>query len=268
MNHSASCRACCTRLLDFGVSFGSACILRGINLHMHCGELTAIIGPNGAGKTTLLRAMIGEIPHCGELQFIPSDKSPNRALRIGYVPQKLDIDLRSPASVLDLFSGALSRRPLWLGYPKYVLRQAAASLDAVDGLGLLRARVGNLSGGELQRVLLALALTPVPDILLLDEPVAAVDQAGSELFYRNISRLREKYDLSILLISHDLAAAARVADRMILLKNEILCDGTPGEVLSSPTVKKLFGFHFHPEDFSPVPPHPHHHIQTNKGNSL
>ncbi len=226
-------------------------VLEDINLHMHCGELTAVIGPNGAGKTTLLRAMIGEVPHTGSLRFIHRGNVENsKPLRIGYVPQKFDLDATAPTTVLDLFVAALSRRPLWLG-ARHALRETArAKLTETGAEHLLASRLSEISVGQLQRVLLALALTPVPELLLLDEPVAGLDQAGMELFYQTVSRLRADYDLSILLVSHDLLAAGRVADRMILVNRTILCDDTPKAVLNNPRVFKTLGFAPREEDLS------------------
>jgi len=237
-----SCGACCTKLLDFGVALGGRAILDHVNLHLHCGELTALIGPNGAGKTTLLRAMLGELPHTGDIQFIPFGGRPNRRLRIGYVPQRLAVDSAAPISVQDLFAGALSRWPLWLGYRPSVRDETVRALSQVEAADLLDARLGQLSGGQLQRVLLALALTPLPDVLLLDEPMAGIDHAGIVLFYETISKLRQEYDLAVLLISHDLLAIAGVADRMVLLNRTILCDGTPREILSHDLVQRTMGF--------------------------
>jgi zinc transport system ATP-binding protein len=238
-----SCGACCTRLTGFGVTLRGAPVLEHINLHMHCGELTAIIGPNGAGKTTLLRAMIGEIPHVGALRFIHHGNVESaRPLRIGYVPQRLDLDRTSPTTVLDLFVGALSGWPLWLGVRARRREEARGHLAVVGAESLIDRKLSELSGGQLQRVLLALALAPNPELLLLDEPVAGLDQVGTELFYQTVSRMRTQYDLSILLVSHDLMAAASVADRMILLNRTVLCDGAPGDVLVSPLLKQTFGF--------------------------
>jgi zinc transport system ATP-binding protein len=228
--------------VDFGVTIGEHVILEHINLHMHCGELTALIGPNGAGKTTLLRSILGEVPHHGELRFMPFGQRGNRAPHIGYVPQRLELDAQAPVTVQDLFAAAASHWPVWLGVRRQVRAQSLAALAVVGAEPLLEQRLGQLSGGQLQRVLLALALAPVPEILLLDEPVAGVDQAGVALFYQMISKLRRDYDLSILLISHDLLACARVADRVVFLNRTILGDGPPAEVLSSPQVRQTMGF--------------------------
>jgi len=242
-DHSqTACGACCTKLVDLGVTLGGKPILQHINLHMHCGELTVLIGPNGAGKTTLLRTLLGEVPHTGSLEFIPF-KAHRRAPRVGYVPQKLEIDPLSPLSVLDLFASATSGWPLWLGARRNVREAAARSLAMVEAAHLLRDKVGELSGGQLQRVLLALALTPAPDILLLDEPLSGIDQAGSRLFYETLSDLRTKHDLAILLISHELQVVGNLADRMLFLHDRtILCGGTPWDVLADERVRATLGF--------------------------
>lgn len=218
-------------------------MLEEINLHMHCGELTALIGPNGAGKTTLLRAMVGELPHSGTLRFIHhGNVETTMPIRIGYVPQKLELDRTSPTTVLDLFAATISRWPLWLGTRKAVRREAGEKLELVGAEQLLNRRLSEISVGQLQRIMLALALTPVPELLLLDEPVAALDQGGMELFYQTVSKMRQEYDLSILLVSHDLTAAAQFSDRMILLNRKVLCDGPPREILLNPLIRQTFGF--------------------------
>jgi len=237
-----SCGGCCTRLVNFGVTLNRISILEHINLHVHCGELTVLLGPNGAGKTTLFRAMLGELPYTGALHFVHAG-SEERFIhpRIGYVPQKLDIDTLAPITVLDLFAGALAHRPVWLGHSTAIRTKAFAMLSVVNAQSLLDQCLGQLSCGQLQRVLLALALTPVPDLLLLDEPVSGVDPAGIDLFYRMVSELRRTFDLSILLVSHDIPTAARFADRIIFLNRTILCDGLPREVLAGPCIRQTFG---------------------------
>jgi zinc transport system ATP-binding protein len=258
MHDDHSCGGCCTRLEDFGVTIARRVILEHINLHIHCGELTVIVGPNGAGKTTLFRAMLGEIPHSGRLSFSHAHADQPRHPALGYVPQKLEFDPGSPVIVLDLFTAILSRKALWLGYDRKVRDQAARALTMVNAQHLLHQYAGQLSGGELQRVLLALALTPIPDILLLDEPVSGVDPAGIDLFYSMVSDLREMHDLSILLVSHDLPSAARYADRMIFLNKSILADGTPGEVLRHEKVIQTFGNGFEIHGL-PAPVRKHSH---------
>lgn len=236
-------RACCTRLVDVGVRLGSHIALEQVNLHVHCGELTAIIGPNGAGKTTLLRAIMGEVSHTGQLIFqSATDPTQRQRPRIGYVPQRIEIDKTAPLTVMDLFAAVGTSWPLWLWYPRRIREEARAALACVGGEDLLERCLGNLSCGQLQRVLLALALKPIPELLLLDEPLAGLDQTGTAQFYEIVSGLRKILDLSILLVSHDLNAAASIADRMVFINNRsLLFEGTPAEVLQHPDVRKTFG---------------------------
>ncbi|MGK0466745.1 MAG: zinc transport system ATP-binding protein [Clostridium sp.] len=233
---------CCTKIQDFGVTIGKAEILKDINLHIHCGDLTAIIGANGAGKSTLIKALLGGIPHSGHITFVDGNKKLVRKLKMGYVPQKLDFDYSSPVSVLDMFSATLSSRPVWVSISKNTRKKALESLSLVDGEYLIDKRLGVLSGGELQRVLLALALQPIPDILLLDEPVSGIDQNGLKLFYKTVSNLRKDYDLSIILVSHDLPLVSKYADRIAFINNKTIeCCGTTEEVFSNEKVIDVFG---------------------------
>ncbi len=227
----AKCSGCCTKLIDLKVILGHKTILENINLHIHCGELTVLVGPNGAGKSTLFKALLGEIPYQGEICFQKEDNSKIRP-RIGYVPQKLDFDSSSPMTVRDLFAVSL---------PKLSEEEVKKSLAKTEVEHLFNQRLGHLSGGEMQRTLMSLALTPIPEILLLDEPISGLDMKGVNLFYKMVSNLRLNYDLTILLVSHDLNAVAKYADRMILINKQILCDGPPEEILNHQELKKLLG---------------------------
>jgi zinc transport system ATP-binding protein len=241
-NRPSSCSGlCCTKIEHFGVTIGREKILEDVNLHIHCGELTALVGPNGAGKSTLLKAILGEVKHTGELKYL--DEKGRRSGRplIGYVPQQLGLDPGAPASVLDLYIAGRTKTPAWLAAPKSVRRRAEACFARAGAERLIDRRLGALSGGELQRVLLALALDPVPDLLLLDEPVTGVDQLGLEQFYETVSAVRGSYDLSIILVSHDLGLVARHADRVILLNGRVLMSGTPQEVFRDERTRALFG---------------------------
>ncbi len=241
---------CCTRIERFGVVLGKEEILKDVNLHIHCGELTAIIGRNGAGKSTLLKAILGEIPHTGELTFLDEKNKRTGTPLVGYVPQKLEFDSSSPISVYDLFAAALSAKAVWFFRPKKLWEAVRQSLQVVEAGHLLERRLGALSGGELQRVLLALALVPLPDLLLLDEPVSGVDQMGLQLFYKTVSSLRKNYDLSIILVSHDLSLVAEYADRVALINNNTVeCIGTPQEVFCNTITRDAFGLQRlgHPE---------------------
>ena len=160
---------------------------------------------------------------------------------MGYVPQQLEFDRFSPISVQDAFSSVLSRWPVALWHSRSNRAKAREALEAVHAGHLIGRKLGELSGGELQRVLLALSLTPVPNLLLLDEPVSGIDVPGRELFYRTVSELREHFDLSILMVSHDLAGVTAVSDRIIFLNRGIVCSGTPAEVIANPEVRRTFG---------------------------
>jgi len=245
LNHmqcnSECCRLCCTRIENFGVTKNTVRILENVNIHIHCGELTAIIGPNGAGKSTLLKAILGEVAHTGELKFLDYQGKRSGKPLIGYVPQHLSFDSGTPASVLDLFIACRSKMPAWIIKPANVKREAISVLSKVKAEHLIDRRLGALSGGELQRVLLALALDPLPNLLLLDEPVSGIDQGGLELFYNLVSQLRQKYDMSIILVSHDLELVAKYADRVIMLNRTVISNGTPSQVFRDERVLKTFG---------------------------
>ncbi len=239
---ASNCRGlCCTKIEDFSVAIGKTRILDNINIHIHCGELTALIGTNGAGKSTLLKAILGEIKHSGVLKYFDAKGDRSGRPLIGYVPQYLDFDLSTPTSVLDLFMACTTNIPSWLASPQKIRNRVIHSLGKVKAEHLVDRRLGALSGGELQRVLLALALDPIPDLLLLDEPVSGIDHNGLELFYNIVSDLRRNYDLSIILVSHDLNLVAKYADRVILLNRTVICNGTPREVFNNDLTRKTFG---------------------------
>ena len=235
---------CCTKIENFSVTLGNNQILKDVNLHIHCGELTSIIGPNGAGKSTLLKALLGEIKHKGNLNFIGQNNNKFIEPIIGYVPQYLTFDKNSPISVLDLFVCCKTSIPAWLKPKKKIREEVLESLNRVKIPHLIDRRLGALSGGELQRVLLALALDPIPNILLLDEPVSGVDQNGLELFYEILMDIKNKYDLSIILVSHDLDLVYKYSDRVALVNGTIVCSGTPNQVFNNPATKRRFGFGF------------------------
>lgn len=233
-------KLCCTKIEHFGVRAGSLVIFEDVNIHVHCGQLTAVIGPNGAGKSTLLRAILGEVPHTGRLKYTDAKDRHTGSPVIGYVPQYLKFDVSAPVTVQDLFAACLGRRPVWL-LPVNNRGRITACLKRVRAAELIDRRLGALSGGELQRVLLALALNPVPDLLLLDEPVSGVDRNGLELFYEILEELQNNEDMAIILVSHDLDMVARHADQVVLMNKGVVCSGTPGEVFRDKRTRKIFG---------------------------
>jgi len=234
-----TCGHCCTKINNLSVRIGQNPILENINLHLNCRELLALIGPNGAGKTTLLKALLGELHSTGRVQYTLKGSKKNKP-RIGYVPQKLQIDPDTPISVLDLIASAIRAKPVWLKIGKSVMNDVMNILRTVSAENLINRRIGELSGGELQRVLLAAAMHPVPDLLLLDEPVSAVDVKGLFLFYDIVAKLKREHDISIIMATHDIAGIAPHADRMILLNRTIVADGTPREIFSNQELLKTF----------------------------
>ena len=238
--HSGGCHdSCCLKVQNVSVKIGGDKILRDVNLHVHCGQMVALIGPNGAGKSTLLKTLLGEREFDGNIIFsVPGSRRANA--RIGYVPQSPNFDPGDPVSVADLFTCCLSRRPAFLGASKKDRELIEECLERVHGEELIDKRVGTLSGGELQRVLLALALEPMPNILILDEPLSGVDIEGQTGLMDMLDEIRRDYDLSILMTTHDFSMLGRYADRVVLIDHEVKCQGTPEEVLESPEFRAAF----------------------------
>lgn len=232
-------RACCLRAEGLGVTAGDQVILHDVDFHLHCGEITALIGPNGAGKSTLFKTVLGQLPHTGTIDFQKAGGKHTRPL-IGYVPQSPSFDRGDPVSVLDLFSASISDWPVFLPTPKRLRTRVETCLSRVHAESLIDKRIGALSGGELQRVLLAMALEPVPHILILDEPLSGVDIEGEKQLLDMLDEVRTQYDLSILLSTHDFATLEEYADKVILLQGTVLKAGKPAEVLSSPEFREVF----------------------------
>ena len=235
-----NCGLHCLKINRISVRAGDTEILRDVSLHAHCGELTAIIGRNGAGKSTLLKAILGEIPHTGSVEFSGHGGAAPKKLRIGYVPQSLDVDRGSPATVYDMALAYSSAYPAFLPRRRKTAERLRAHFARFEADALLDRRVGRLSGGELQRVLLAIAMLPAPDLLVLDEPVSGVDDAGLRRFYALLEQLKESADLVMLLVSHDLAYVRRSADRAVLLDHTVRAAGPPAEVFAGEAFRKIF----------------------------
>ena len=239
-SHGGSCgHSCCLRIQDLSVKIAGDAVLQDVDLHVHCGEMVALIGPNGAGKSTLMKAILGQRDYEGVISFsVPGQRT--RKAKIGYVPQSPSFDPGDPMTVADLFACCMSKRPAFLGLSKSMREKVLISLERVRGEDLIDKRVGTLSGGELQRVLLALALEPVPNILLLDEPLSGVDVEGMETLMEMLDEIRQSYDLSILMTTHDFAMLPRYADQVVLINHTVACQGTPMEVLGSEAFRTVF----------------------------
>ncbi|MCV6598257.1 MAG: metal ABC transporter ATP-binding protein [Mangrovicoccus sp.] len=216
------------RLIDcagLGVRFGKTQALHHVDLQIDKGEIVTIVGPNGSGKSTLLRALIGAVPVTeGRVMRSPG-------LRIGYVPQKLHIDPTLPITVAR-----------FLGLPRRVARAKAAAALAKAGLEDLGDRqMAALSGGQMQRVLLARALLEEPNLLILDEATQGLDQPGSAAFYQQIEAVREDLGCAVLMVSHELHVVMSASDRVICLNGHVCCEGTPATVSAAPAYRALFG---------------------------
>ena len=224
--------SCCLRVENLSVRIGADSILKDVNLHVHCGQMVALIGPNGAGKSTFLKAILGQRDYEGIIAFSePGQRS--RKPRIGYVPQSPAFDPSDPVSVSDLFACCMSRRPAFLGLGKSMRQTVLECLERVHAQDLIDKRIGTLSGGELQRVLLALALEPMPNILILDEPLSGVDVEGMQSLMDMLDEIRATYDLSILMTTHDFTMLDKYADHVVLIDHAVKIQGSPQTVLGS-----------------------------------
>src|SRR5260221_7550134 len=210
------------------VELGGRPVLDGVDADLQRGQITALIGWNGSGKTTLLRTLVKEVPYRGRIEFhCGHDHRRPTPEHVGYVPQKLRVEANLPLTVADLLGLALSRRPLFLGIGRRTRRRMEELLGRVWlSAEFLDRPVEKLSGGELQRVLLALALEPQPELLLLDEPAAGIDFKDQKKFYELIAELNRRTEVSILLVSHELSVVSQHAHHVLCLKDgQIICQG-------------------------------------------
>jgi len=221
------------------LSRGGRTLLQDVDIDVAPGEIVTLIGPNGAGKTTLVRVLLGILP-------------PNRGvvkrkagLGVGYVPQRLEVDRSIPLTVARFV--ALGRRSS--------TAQIERALAEVGAQALLERQLTELSGGELQRVVLARALVRSPELLVLDEPVRGVDYAGEAELYTLIGRLRSERGFGVLLVSHDLHIVMAQSDRVICLNHHVCCSGVPHSVAQHPEYARLFG----PQASRAIGLYQHHH---------
>lgn len=219
---------------NLSVSFDGQSVLENVNFTLAKGEVLAVIGPNGSGKSIMFRALLGLIPYSGKIIW-------RLGLKIGYVPQKLAIDRGLPLTVRE-FLGLKSSS-------KENILQALASVGINTGPEnehhlehhILNRRMGLLSGGEFQRVLIAWSLVDYPDVLLFDEPTTGIDIGGEETIYNLLHELQDKRNLTIILISHDLNVVYRYANSVICLNKQQVCFGEPHAVLNPDELSSLYG---------------------------
>ncbi len=207
---------------DLSVTLRGNRILEQISLAVKKGHIHALTGPNGAGKTTLMRSVMGGMPHQGTIRFLFRD-----SCRLGYVPQFLEFDHSVPITVFDFLFLMLKRVPVFLGRRRAMRERITAILAATNCAHLIDRCVGQLSGGEFRRVLLAQALEPKPELLLLDEPASNIDEVGIRQFEEMLISLRDQHGITILMVSHSLDMISRVADRVTAINRSIFYDGSP-----------------------------------------
>lgn len=238
---------------DVTLRMGGRLILDKVNMAVRPGEIVTIIGPNGAGKSTLVKVLLGLVPATSGRVETAQD------LRVGYVPQRFPLTMNVPLSVRRLMTLTLSASE----------QEIVQALEETGVAHLVEARVVDLSGGELQRVLLARALLRKPQLLVLDEPVQAVDFHGEVRLYELISAIRKKHGCGILMVSHDLHMVMAESDHVICLNSHVCCEGGPTAVQKDPEFAKLFGpaaarmiaayTHHHDHDHESHGPHGHDH---------
>ena len=240
MKEANACGLHCTKINNISVNISGQEILKNVSIHVHCGQLTVIIGRNGAGKSTLLKAILGEVEHSGNIVFTDMKDNRTKKIKIGYVPQKINVERHMPTTVYDLFASCISDIPVFLKKDKKLYKEIKEQLNIFGADELIDKSIGELSGGELQRVLIAIATKPIPNLLILDEPVSGIDENGTR-FYKILQELKNKYDMSIILVSHDFELTKQYADKVILLDKEVIKEGTPEQVFESLEFKCKFG---------------------------
>ena len=209
---------------DLKVQFNSEPVLSDVTFSLEKGMALAIVGPNGAGKSVLFRALLGLVPYQGDVEW-------QKEIKIGYVPQKLFIEHELPLTVKEFLR--------FKGKDKEI--KEVVSLVGLKDKTLLERPLGFLSGGELQRVLVAWAIIGKPDVLLFDEPASGIDIKGEETIYNLIFKLHKERGLTVLLISHDIDVVYKYADVVLCLNRVLVCFGTPEEALTASSIKKLYG---------------------------
>jgi zinc transport system ATP-binding protein len=227
---------------DCSVVLDGETLLSGVSFTLRQGEALAVIGPNGAGKTLLFKALLGLVPFSGTIAWQPG-------LRIGYVPQKFPVDRTAPLTVREFF--LLKARRFWR--PDQTFLNHLSHELALVGLPqeMLKRPVGDLSGGQLQRLLIGWAMLDHPEVILFDEPTAGIDVGFEETVYQLLQRLQKERSTTILLISHEINIVYRYADHVLCLNREMLCHGKPREVLNPEDLTRLFGggsFYEHHKD--------------------
>jgi zinc transport system ATP-binding protein len=226
---------------NVSLTLGRTTILDDVNFRVSPGSVHALVGPNGGGKSSLIKTLLGQMPHQGRLSL----EWPQASGIIGYVPQALEFDRGLPMTVDDFMAAMCQRRPAFLGLSRRYAPAIDAALERVGMQDKRKRRMGALSGGERQRVLLAQGLIPAPQLLVLDEPMSALDEAGIRVFERLLTDWSQS-GVTVLWIEHDLEAVKRLADRVTGLNRHVLFDAPPALALTPERLLTLFSTH--PQD--------------------
>jgi len=216
---------------NLSVSYDNLQVVRDVNFEIFSGDILAIIGPNGSGKTTLIKAILGLIPYQGTTKIFGQPIS--KVLdKIGYVPQRFNFDKTFPLTVNEFLKLSLRKKN-----PNRLLY----GLKEVEMTEYGDQMIGKLSGGQLQRILIARALLNEPKIVFLDEPTAGVDIEGEKSFFEIIKHLNKKHGMTIILISHEINIVYKFATKIICLNRDLVCFGQPKDVFTKKILKKLYG---------------------------
>jgi zinc/manganese transport system ATP-binding protein len=232
-------------LNEVGVRLGGRQVLSDVTFSLRKGEFTGVIGPNGAGKTTLLRVILGLLEPSAGRVLVDGEPLHNRnKASIGYVPQKLVIDPDMPLRARDVVSLGIDGYRLGFGFPSRQRRELIdKTLADVGAAGYADARVGELSGGEQQRVLIAHALISGPRLLLLDEPLANLDISSEQEIVAVLAKLAREQEIAVLLSAHDMNPLLGVMDRIVYVANGRAATGATDEVVTSEGLTRLYGHH-------------------------
>ncbi|OGN10396.1 MAG: hypothetical protein A3J46_02165 [Candidatus Yanofskybacteria bacterium RIFCSPHIGHO2_02_FULL_41_11] len=222
------------RVENLSVKFNEHHVLKDVNFSVNKADVLAIVGPNGAGKSVLFRAILGLVPHYGQVQWAKN-------IKVNYVPQKLNIDRDIPLSVAEF----LKFKTKNYEETAKILRAVGLTDSSHDDFHIkehvLKQRLGWLSGGQLQRVLIAWAMIDNPDVLLFDEPTSGIDIGGEETIYNLLRKLNKEHSMTIIMISHELNIVYKYANSVLCLNKEMICYGSPNDVLDPQALAKLYG---------------------------
>ena len=227
-----------------GVSYGEVRVLDGINLTVEPGDFLGIIGPNGSGKTTLLRVMLGLLePQEGSVRLFGQPPASFREWRrVGYVPQRAALDPSLPVTVQEVVaSGLVASLGLFQRIGRAQRLRVSEALARAGMEAHARARIGALSTGQQQRVLIARALVSDPELIILDEPTGGVDPEAQTSFYAMLHHLNREREVTLVLVSHDIGVVAKEVTKLACLNRRLIFHGRPGDFLSDAALTALYG---------------------------